>query len=104
VCLQVIEMWFVKTRTIAAVKSNHGGEMWFVKTRAMAAITIQPRRRDVVRETRTMAAVKTRTMAAVKTRTMAALSRHNPLRRNVVREDTNHFGCEIQTSVAKCGW
>jgi len=50
VCLQVIEMWFVKTRTMAAVKSNHGGEMWFVKTRTMAAITIQPRWRDVVRE------------------------------------------------------
>jgi hypothetical protein len=43
-------MWFVKTRTMAAVKSNHGGEMWFVKTRTMAAITIQPRWRNVVRE------------------------------------------------------
>jgi hypothetical protein len=72
---------------------NDGSEMWFVKTRTMAAITIQPRWRNVVREdtnhellsrsnhggemwfvkTRTMAAVKTRTMAAVKTRTMAAV-------------------------------
>jgi len=61
-------MWFVKTRTMAAVKSNHGGEMWLVKTR---------------------------TMAAVKTRTMAAIT-IQPWRRDVVREDTNDGGNKLQ--------